>query len=533
VQADAMRSVEISSIALGGAAAPSGVGTHVSAPRRRAAAPRRLARAQASAGDENAQARASGASAGALAAAAAAAAAVVATAPPAVAGEWRARRHHRRLDAAGEAPVRPLPAPRPTLAAQQEQQRLAAAAAAAPPSDLVRAAADARRAAEGALRRVRRAVEGDAAYSVGVSGRSADARRGEYSGYYGSGADAAGGLGWAGAAAAAVALLLVATGRIRLPSWTRARRGGARGRWIRDRSLGGKMVFVPDDAAGGAGPRPLWGADDDVPASPAAVTAAASGAAAASAAAAAADPNAMPEWWAPPAPVRYGVGAARKEELAAAARRALRALEDAKVLRGEDYSTEGLERLLAVCLEGGGLAVRPSTESGRDALLRAGVRAALAAALASRAGPAAARSGGLAPGRFVAGLAEALGVPPRRAVTIAHAEVAAAARQALIDAEAAYRSNSEEGVGRALHALYTPLATLRMPVGAAEAEAVGRSVRQATTLEFRKAVFLAAGAADVGLAPLVAEALGFDAALVMPALLAEMAAAGGGGASAA
>ena len=44
-----------------------------------------------------------------------------------------------------------------------------------------------------------------------------------------------------------------------------------------------------------------------------------------------------------------------------------------------DYSISSLVSLRTLCQEAGGFVVRPATESGRDAMLRAGVRAAIAA----------------------------------------------------------------------------------------------------------------------------------------------------------
>ena len=89
----------------------------------------------------------------------------------------------------------------------------------------------------------------------------------------------------------------------------------------------------------------------------------------------------------------------------------------------------------------------------------------------------------------------------------------------LDDAEAAYRAGKQDDMLRALYRIISTLAAFPLPPGSAEAELVGRSILQQTTLEFRRAVFLGAGSADLAVAPLVAEMLGFDPALVMPQLL--------------
>ena len=57
----------------------------------------------------------------------------------------------------------------------------------------------------------------------------------------------------------------------------------------------------------------------------------------------------------------------------------------------------------------------------------------------------------------MSGLARDLGCPDRRAVVIAHAEVAATCRSALIDAEAGYRAGDGAALGGALRRLVAAL----------------------------------------------------------------------------
>ena len=141
--------------------------------------------------------------------------------------------------------------------------------------------------------------------------------------------------------AAGLALFLAFGRRLRLP-WGGERRVQG-GRWVRDRSLGGKMVFIADaDLATSNGgprqPRPLYEDDSTAGLGSAAgagasdagpwATAASGAASGASAAAAAAEPA----WWNPPSFVVY-CPASRKEELQRQARLVLRQLEDGKMLQ--------------------------------------------------------------------------------------------------------------------------------------------------------------------------------------------------------
>lgn len=129
-------------------------------------------------------------------------------------------------------------------------------------------------------------------------------------------------------------------------------RGGRRsgGRWVRDRSLGGKMVFIPDadlpgSSNGGNKMRPLYEDPDDGAAAAAAEAAAAGGgvwAAASSSqpAAKAAAEEELPEWWDEPRFLVYTTFS-RKEELQRRARLVLRELQDAKLQVGERAAVQG------------------------------------------------------------------------------------------------------------------------------------------------------------------------------------------------
>ena len=285
-----------------------------------------------------------------------------------------------------------------------------------------------------------------------------------------------------------------------------SRKGGLRGRWVRDRSLGGRMVFIEDSGAPKA-PRPLW---DDLPGEEEikktktvpgyfSDTDEEDG-----------TKTSVPVWWAPPEPVKY-VSANRKEELQKQADSLVRQLQNQKIELGQDYSLRGLVDLRMTCHNGGGLNVTASTQSGRDSMLRMALKHSLENPKSSL--------GGYEPSRFVSGIASDLNVPQDRAITIVHAEIASICRNALIDAEASFRSQDEGLLTRSLLKVIHALQSFPIPPGSPELEMVGRSILRTTSLEFRKAVFFTAGAADLTLAPVVAEIVGFDPELVMPQLL--------------
>lgn len=289
------------------------------------------------------------------------------------------------------------------------------------------------------------------------------------------------------------------------------RQGGKQGRWVRDRSLGGRMVFIEDSTTPKA-PRPLWDdlpgeeevqktktvpgyfsdtdEDDEPPGG--------------------AKKTVTPVWWAPPEPVSY-VHANRRDELQKQADSLVRKLQNEKIELGQDYSLRGLVDLRMTCNNGGGLNVTASTQSGRDSMLRMALKHSLENPKSSL--------GGYEPSRFVSGIATDLNVPQDRAITIVHAEIASICRNALIDAEASFRSQDERLLSRSLIKVIHALQSFPIPPGSAEMEMVGRSIMRTTSLEFRKAVFFTAGAADLSIAPVVAEIVGFDPKLVLPQLL--------------
>jgi hypothetical protein len=448
--------------------------------------------------------------------------ALAATLPsPALASDWHPRRNLRRirdsvLEDGARARARQQENNSRILAQARKEQAAAAAAQAKSQDSLIY---QAQSAAKRAYRTLQRTVRGESVYSVGVSSSRPDPAS-----YYSNSTISAGpepsSLGWWVVTLALAGVAYAKWGDNLKLMWRRGP-NSEKGRWVRDRSLGGKLVFVPD-ATDAPTKRPSWQDDDDFTtelASAAAVRAGGLGVASTSAAAATRAANNIivedvePTWWAPPAPVGY-VSASRKEDMVKQSKQIKRQLEDSK-LRGEEYSLSDLITLRRICHEGGGISIKPSTESGRDAILRAGVRFAMQAAL--RPNPSS-DLGGYEPGRFISGLAGDLTVPSKRAITITHGEVAATCRGALIDAEAAFRAGDQNRVLFSLGRLVATLAAFPLPAGSAEAELVGRTIQSQTTLEFRRAVFLAAGSADTTIAPIVAEMMGFDPAQVMEQL---------------
>ena len=82
----------------------------------------------------------------------------------------------------------------------------------------------------------------------------------------------------------------------------------------------------------------------------------------------------------------------------------LKQMEDGKLLRGQDYSISALVSLRQTCSESG-VSVKAQTSSGRDAIFRAAVEAAVGVATEGSHR----QLGGFSPPRFVSGIARDLG----------------------------------------------------------------------------------------------------------------------------
>jgi hypothetical protein len=122
----------------------------------------------------------------------------------------------------------------------------------------------------------------------------------------------------------------------------------AKGRWIRDRSLGGKMVFVSDDnisaSSGPSSPRMgALGEDGSLGAGVSQVRPPASG----DPPVATVAPGGRPEWWTFTAPLP--VTPMRQLECKKRAKKILKQLEDQKLVGGKDYDVFSLVQLHQAC----------------------------------------------------------------------------------------------------------------------------------------------------------------------------------------
>ncbi len=375
------------------------------------------------------------------------------------------------------------------------------------------------------------------------------------------------------AAAAAVAAV---AGRVSTGAWG-PRRG--KGRWVRDRGLGGRMVFVaeggdaPLSSAASSSPSQArksmnaglfldgWeggGGEGGDPSDVAAARTAAAGGGARSRQAAAAkqQQQQLPSWWSPPRPspsaaalasTRSGrealARALREDPTLAAAAATLRQLEDSK-LAGRDYSPSALAAIRAA-LGDSGVSLRPSTGSQRDAIFRAAAAAAAeeASGGSSSGGGSSSPSasspssspfspsplGGIPPNEFVSGCASDLGVPTAEAVNMSCAAVAARARGLLVDALASRRGGDAAEALLLVGRLAALLSALPLVAGGPQAPMVAEALSQRASLEERRALFeeflgvvggsgavREEGSRERGAAVVAAELLGFDPALVVP-----------------
>ena len=338
------------------------------------------------------------------------------------------------------------------------------------------------------------------------------------------------------AAAAAVAAV---AGRASTGAWG-PRRG--KGRWVRDRGLGGRLVLVaeggdaPPSSAASSSPSQArtsmnaglfldgWeggGGEGGDPSDVAAARTAAAGGGARSRQAAAVkqqqqQQQQLPSWWSPPRPspsaaalasTRSGrealARALREDPTLAAAAATLRQLEDSK-LAGRDYSPSALAAIRAA-LGDSGVSLRPSTGSQRDAICRAAAAAAAeeASGGSSSGGGSSSPSasspssspfspsplGGIPPNEFVSGCASDLGVPTAEAVNMSCAAVAARARGLLVDALASRRGGDAAEALLLVGRLAALLSALPLVAGGPQAPMVAEALSQRASLEERRALF--------------------------------------------
>lgn len=316
--------------------------------------------------------------------------------------------------------------------------------------------------------------------------------------------------GWALLAAAVVGLILALR-----PGSRRA--ADAAGQWVRDRSLGGRLVRVATkEPRAASDANPHWkrtGAR--VGSSP--LDSEEEAAAAAKRAAAASAPGAdeeeddaavpAPAWWSEQAPVF--VGAARRAAGATEARAAFARLNAARV-GGRDYDPADFVALRVGCADAGApLEASPNGITARESLFRGAVEASLAAA-AGGAAPLA----GLAPGALLTGLAADLSIRRRRAAQLVGAATAARLRGGLLDCLAQLRRGEDLPAMMELAALGAMLRALPMAPASPELELVAAGLAPRSTVTEREQLMALCSTAtgdDAAVLRTVRDALGLAA----------------------
>lgn len=209
------------------------------------------------------------------------------------------------------------------------------------------------------------------------------------------------------------------------------------GRWVIDRSLGGRTIWVPDARDKFRDERRrLEGALDALPGEASDATARNAGRAANASSQRAA--KELPKWWVEPTPQYVPPG--RKEELVQAAR-----AEGAKLARkrvsGVGFSADDIADFRTACAAAGerGCAVKSvGPESARVAVFRAAADFAVTDAMRGQAG--ATSSFNTPVGPFLVGLSDDLELDPQKCVSIVMADVAVRVRGVIIQASAGLRS---------------------------------------------------------------------------------------------
>lgn len=230
---------------------------------------------------------------------------------------------------------------------------------------------------------------------------------------------------------------------------------GRKGRWVYDRSLGGKKIWVAESPEVGEGSLETGGMSDlDFDAL--AAVAAAKVPSASSTQQQSAAQYEPPAWWDRPGvlPVSSeSERAARRAE----AERILRRIEVSKN-RGEDYALEDILALRTACMAAGGATLEARTIGARDAIYRAAIDAGIKACLA----PGEVDLGDYSPLRLAAGVSSDLGLPERRAVGVVQGAVAGACRTRIVEGIATIEKGDDLGALMALSQLSSLLAG--MPV---------------------------------------------------------------------
>lgn len=282
------------------------------------------------------------------------------------------------------------------------------------------------------------------------------------------------------------------------------------GKYVYDRGLGGKEIFVSDDASVGTSASRRQGPSDlRLPADARLMLSRSSASPSSTRGLSSQSQHTLqPDWWQNPMAPLY-VHPSQKEEGVKAAKRLLRELQNSK-LEGRPYLMSTIVDLTDTC-QTAGVSVEPSTSAGRDSIFRTAVSAATSEVMQSRAGSIA----GMKPQQFLAAVSKCMGMPMKRAVQIVHAEVASRVRNMMIDACAARRAGNSAEHTQLMTKLSNLLESFPLPRNSAEGEVIASTISTKTTVEERKAIFLAVKAQSPSTAPLIAELLGFDPDLVL------------------
>ena len=313
---------------------------------------------------------------------------------------------------------------------------------------------------------------------------------------------------------------------------TGKRRGRGGGRWVYDRSLGGRKVWVPDATAaelggGGALPDAMSDVDFDRLAAAASSKAAGSSGSSGSGGAAADAQWEPPAWWDRPGVLPVGSEAERAARFAEA-ERLLRRVEAAKN-RGEDFDLDAILALRSACMAAGGASLEARTVGARDAIFRAAVDAGVRACLE----PGSVDLGGYSPLKLAAGVASDVSLPERRAVSTLQGAVAGACRGRIVDAIAAAEKGDDSGALLALAQLGALLDG--MPVlapGSPEVELVADELNSWASVAAREKLLLLMVQIDEGHADLAARLMDLNPDIALPKARAALEAqrgSGGGG----
>ena len=304
-------------------------------------------------------------------------------------------------------------------------------------------------------------------------------------------------------------------GALRLPSlpgFGGSRRkpppGSGPGRWVKDRTLGGREIWV-EDKYRTATRRNFGGAMDSLaePTYSGGLSERAANERKAKEAkerreAKAAEDAAEPRWWDPPSP-GYCPESQREQRLLAA--RAVYAALSNKRVSGLQYNEGDLAALRERCAEArASVADRVKPESARVGIYKSAVEFAIdAAARRSSTGVIG------VPTKFLTGIADDVGIRPGKAGRLVAAAVAARTRAELLQAGAELRQDDQGAAMMTLDKIIGVLTVFTPEVGSAEFEMCAVGLEPRLNVTERRALYDLFGKIGGGdVAPFVAEALG-------------------------